>query len=274
MTTGELRIEDYASVNAQAPSELMSKDYHFVPTTKILDTLQDAGWKPHTIQEGESKPVITRQGKEMINPRYGFQKHIVTLSNPDLPRITVNDDALFPEIVVTNSHDGSAQFQIMAGLYRMVCSNGLIVSAAQFVAQKIKHLGMKEEHILAAVEHVREATPRIAQRIGDFAIPLTREQQMEYAHASLLVKYGEGRIGDFDPAALIRPERIEDDKSTLWTTYNTVQEKLIEQGAEIVRTGAGEYDRKESRPIKSPAERVRVNRGLWDLAETMLEYVN
>lgn len=269
-----IELKDYKSVTAEKPSDLMSKDYHFVPTTEVIDLLKGEGWNPHSVQESQSMPVLTVKGKQVRNPRYGFQKHIVTLRNPDLPAITINNDKLFPEIVITNSHDGSAQFQIMAGLYRMICANGLVVSAAQFAAQKIKHLGMKDEHILNAVEHVREATPRIAQRIGDFAVPLTRDQQMEYAHASLIVKYGEGRVKDFDPGALIRPERLEDEATTLWNTYNITQEKLIENGAEIIRTGSGEFDLKESRPIKSPSERIRVNRGLWDLAEVMLEHVN
>jgi len=37
-------------------------------------------------------------------------------------------DSLVPEIVLTNSHDGYASFQLMAGVFKFVCSNGMIVA--------------------------------------------------------------------------------------------------------------------------------------------------
>jgi hypothetical protein len=41
-------------------------------------------------------------------------------------------DTVFPQILLTNSHDGKNAFQFQAGLYRLVCSNGLVIADTQF----------------------------------------------------------------------------------------------------------------------------------------------
>ena len=49
---------------------------------------------------------------------------------------------VFPQILLTNSHDGKNSFQFQAGLYRLICSNGLVIADTQFEAVKIRHMGI------------------------------------------------------------------------------------------------------------------------------------
>ena len=37
-------------------------------------------------------------------------------------------DTVFPQILLTNSHDGKNAFTFTAGLFRMICENGLVLS--------------------------------------------------------------------------------------------------------------------------------------------------
>jgi hypothetical protein len=46
-----------------------------------------------------------------------------------------------PEVVVINSHDGACAFRLIAGLYRLVCSNGLMVSDGEIASIAVRHTG-------------------------------------------------------------------------------------------------------------------------------------
>ena len=56
-------------------------------------------------------------------------------------------DTVFPQILMTNSHDGKNSFQFQAGLYRLVCSNGLVIADAQFEDVKMRHMGYSFEDL-------------------------------------------------------------------------------------------------------------------------------
>ena len=49
-----------------------------------------------------------------------------------------------PEIVFLNSHDGTSAYQLRVGLFRVVCTNGLIVSASVFPVWRVE-AGSHEE---------------------------------------------------------------------------------------------------------------------------------
>ena len=47
---------------------------------------------------------------------------------------------LIPQIILTNSHDGFNSFKFMLGIFRLVCSNGLVVCDNQMVNMTIRHI--------------------------------------------------------------------------------------------------------------------------------------
>ena len=49
------------------------------------------------------------------------------------------DDA-FPQILLTNSSDGKNAFTFKAGLFRLVCENGLVISTQDFADLKIRFI--------------------------------------------------------------------------------------------------------------------------------------
>jgi hypothetical protein len=48
----------------------------------------------------------------------GFQKHLVVFRNNDIQITAEDGDNVFPQILLTNSHDGKNSFTFTAGLFR------------------------------------------------------------------------------------------------------------------------------------------------------------
>ena len=120
--------------------------------------------------------------------------------------------------------------------------------------------------IEGAATVVREV-PRIAAHVGDMrAVSLTLPEQEAFAHAALLVKYENPEAAPILPEQLLGARRNADQAQDLWTTYNRVQENLI-QGGLRGRTAAGKRTR--TRAVNSISEDTRINKALWQLTEEM-----
>jgi len=59
-----------------------------------------------------------------------------------------------------NSHDRSKSFSISAGIWRFVCSNGLIIADSVFESYKIKYLGDRENDVAIAVAKITAIKPK------------------------------------------------------------------------------------------------------------------
>ncbi len=93
---------------ASAPN--VSNNYTHIPTSQVIEDMIELGWTPVSAQE-----VRARKGR-------GYQKHIIRFQNQNI-MIKGNDgDDVFPELLLTNSHDGKNAFHLRVGLYRLVCS--------------------------------------------------------------------------------------------------------------------------------------------------------
>jgi hypothetical protein len=75
-----------------------------------------------------------------------------------------------------------------------------------------------------------------------------------------------------DPARIIRPRRIADNRADLWTVYNRAQESIIRGGFDYRTENAnGRMEYRAARAVNNVADDVRLNRALWQLAESMAE---
>ena len=105
------------SVYSTGPSHTVSDKYSFIPTTQIITDLSNEGWEVYDASQRKS-----RTGGEM------FTKHMLRFRNENIP---MTGD-IVPEIILTNSHDGRNAFNLHAGLFRLVCSNGLVIADQTF----------------------------------------------------------------------------------------------------------------------------------------------
>ena len=129
--TNEQIKEKAPSVFSESPSPEVSKHYTHIPTTKVIEDMRTLGWDVVDVQEVKARKNATK----------GYQKHLVIFRNNDIVINGEDGDTVYPQILLTNSHDGKNSFQFQAGLYRLVCSNGLVIATTQFEAVKMRHMG-------------------------------------------------------------------------------------------------------------------------------------
>jgi len=153
----------------------VSEKYLHVNTETVIDDLAKLGWFPVTAMQRRTKP--RKDGSPTIR-----SKHMISFQNPDLIIKGKNGDDAFPRIIVTNSHDGLSSFQFRVGIYRLVCSNGLVVADEEFSAFSIKHKGYTFEELQGVVAQAVADLPNKIQVLNKMQVRmLTVEEQRQLA---------------------------------------------------------------------------------------------
>lgn len=262
--TNEQLFSAAPSIFATKPWERMSEKYRFIPTVDVINAMRDSGFQP----------VKAMQSRTRIEGKGDFTKHMIRFAHNDHMALS-NVGEERPEVVLVNSHDGSSAYQLMAGIFRLVCSNGMIVQSSDMGSMSVRHSGREDDTAAKVIEGSYEIindSPKTFARIADYkAIQLTMGQQTAFAKAALELK-SETAAETFDPIRMIQARRFEDyanrDNKTrdLWKTFNVVQENIIKGG---VSGRSASMRRATSRAVKSVNEDVRLNRALWRLTEEM-----
>ena len=246
----------FATIEQTEKHSQTSDRYSFIPTSRVLSVLESEGFTPTRIMEAGTRKPENR----------GFQKHIVRLRQTGLS-VSVGGDE-FPEIVLINSHLGSSAFELRLGVFRLVCSNGL-VTGDTFASYKIRHVGYTDEAVRQSLESIINITPTVMSKVSDFKqIELNRDESMAYAEsvAELLNESSESAV--LNPATLIRAWRQADKAPTLWNTYNVAQEKVMKGDYQVVTASA---QRRKAKVVKSVDRNIALNKALWSLTEKMAE---
>lgn len=263
-------IENYDSVMQTNANDSVTDRYSFIPTTRVLDVFKSHGWMPSKIKEASTR----------IEENKGFQKHMIRLRQA-IGNVNVGD--IFPEIVLTNSHCGSASFQVMAGLFRLVCSNGLTVADSTFQTHRIKHVGYTDQKVIDATYSIIEETPKILDKVKEFkSIELNKDERQIFAESILDAVFEpeaweKGKTPGTTPdkhnsaSFLMLPRRREDNQNDLWTLYNVAQEKIIKQGVTLISENPRYRVGSKTRAVKSIDRDIKLNKALWSLTEKMAE---
>ena len=255
------------SIFTKKGSDKTSSKYTHIPTNRVIKDLELLGWGVV-----DAKEVNARQDK-------GYQKHLVVFRNPD---VSINkkstnvdgevfEDIVFPQILVTNSHDGKNSFKFQAGLYRMVCENGLVIADQQFEDYTIRHMGYDFEALQGVIKDMISNLDLTVESMNKMRkIELDENQQFEFAKKLLDIRvegtdnlYREEQIGD-----ILVPQRKEDFGDDLWSVFNRVQENIVEGNFKYYNAKTLGTER-QARPIKNFKQDMDVNKKLFSAA---LEY--
>ena len=244
----------------KADSSSTSKHYVHIPTEKVIDDMASMGWGVV-----DAKQVRARKNQ-------GYQKHMVVFGNDDITIEGKDGDTVMPRILMTNSHDGKNSFQFQAGLYRLVCSNGLVIADAEFANMKIRHMGYDLNELKNVISEIVEKLPLTVECMNKLkAKQLSDEEKMDFAEKALRTRLPESQLSTFtfdNIQDLLKPTRVEDTGNDVWSVYNVIQEKIIHGMFETY--GVGGKVRK-ARKIKNFSQDAKVNQDLYQLA---LEYVS
>jgi len=240
--------------------------YLFVNTETIIDDLDKLGWKPVTAAMRKSR------GKDTI-----FSKHMVTFQNPDIKITSKDGDDAFPRIIMTNSHDGLQAFKFSVGIFRLVCSNGLVVADEKFSEFKIRHKGYTFAELRDVVAQAVNDLPNKVEVLNKMRNKiLTQDEKQKLALDALLIRAGISPGSDkakefkYDQETIqdiLEPKRKEDTGDDLWKTFNVIQEKITQGEFHAALVGAKV---RKVRKIKSFEKDLQVNKELFKLATALV----
>jgi len=266
MTKEQLQEECPLAFATQATNPKVSGKYLFVNTETIIDDLDKLGWKP--VQAAQRKS----RGQSTI-----FSKHMIAFQNPDLKIKGKDGDDSFPRIIMTNSHDGMQAFKFSVGIFRLVCSNGLVVADEQFSDFKIKHKGYTFSELRGVVNQAVADLPNKVEVLNQMKQRvLTQEEKNKLALDAMLVRAGiepgseKAKKFNYDDETIIDildPKRDEDKGDDLWRVFNVVQEKITQGDFHAALTGAKV---RKVRKIKSFEKDLKVNKELFKLATALV----
>ena len=248
-------------VFADAPTNPdVSNKYLFVNTETIIDDLDKLGWKP--VQAAQRK---ARKKEGTI-----FSKHMVAFQNPDIKITSQDGDDAYPRILLTNSHDGMQAFKFSVGIFRLVCSNGLVVADEQFSDFKIKHKGYTFAELRNVVRKAVEDLPNRVQVMNDMKNRiLTEDEKRKMALDAMLIRAGvkELQYDEETITDILDPKRDADKGDDLWRVFNVIQEKITQGDFHAALTGAKV---RKVRKIKSFEKDLKVNKELFKLATALV----
>ena len=238
----------------------VSDKYLFVNTETIIDDLDKLGWLP--VQAAQRKS-IKKEGTI-------FSKHMVAFQNPNIKITSQDGDDAYPRILLTNSHDGMQAFKFSVGIFRLVCSNGLVVADEQFSDFKIKHKGYTFGELRNVVKQAVEDLPNKVQVMNDMKNRiLTEDEKRKMALDAMLIRAGvkELQYDEETITDILEPKRDADKGDNLWKVFNVIQEKITQGDFHAALTGAKV---RKVRKIKSFEKDMKVNKELFKLATALV----
>ena len=243
------------SAFAGEPHESRSHRYTFIPTAAVIDGLAGEGFLPFAAMQQRTRDESKRD----------YTRHLIRFRHPGMVPQAVGD--VIPEIVLLNSHDGSSAYRLMAGLFRLVCRNGMVVSESMCADVSVRHSGNVVDTVIEGAYQVLDNT-RIAIEASQTyqQIALTSREQEAFGDAAAELRWTEH--APVTGADLVQPRRSADAAGSLWHTFNRTQENII-RGGQRGRTATN--GRTTTREVTGVTENVRLNRALWTLAEKMAE---
>ncbi|HHH1419497.1 TPA: DUF932 domain-containing protein [Yersinia enterocolitica] len=240
------------SVFSEDKHESRSERYTYIPTISLLESLQREGFEPFFACQTRVRDLGRRE----------HTKHMLRLRREG--QITGKQ---VPEIILLNSHDGTSSYQMLPGLFRSVCQNGLICGET-FGEVRVPHKGDVVSQVIEGAYEVLGVFDRVEDKrdaMQSLVLPPPARQAL--VKAAITFRFGE-EYQPVTPAQVLTPRRYEDYSDDLWTTYQRIQENLIKGG---LRGETIKGKRMHTRAVRGIDGDVKLNRALWVMAETLLE---
>ena len=272
LTDDQIRANAPA-VYAHDYAEDLSNKYGNFNSSHAIEVMNDYGYgvtQAAQVQGRTQEANLHGQHLMAFAKRHSFFKH--------------ETPAEQPEIIFYNSHDGKSSMKLFAGIYRFICSNGIIAGEGfdqRMIHYKnnldsfedlLKYTAGKLENIAHMTHNMKNITPDTDQ-IMHFAEKAldTRYDTRDKYDLGLNTRnvYTDRTIGQ-----VLEPERPEDTANDAWTVFNRVQESVMRGGMQVLgktkRHGRSVVRYKDSKPLTSIKQNVDVNRKLWDIAQEVL----
>ena len=200
------------AVFAHEASPKTKQTYRFIPTSEVVNALLDAGF--------EISAAAQTKGRAGSNPSYA--KHMLRFR---LARASVVLDEFLPECVIVNSHGGDAAYTLLAGIYRPVCTNGMLASVGDFGIVRVPHRKSIITDVVAGALEIASQFGRISASVAAMVSRvLTPDEQSQFARRAIEIRWAKAAVRPLiDPQKLLMVRRSADDHPTLWHVFNRCQ---------------------------------------------------
>lgn len=225
---------------ATAPSERVSSKYRFISSGQFIEDMRLNGW-------------------DLVNTvnrtRTGLGKHAMRFRN-EAYRLPDGD---FAEIVVLNSHDGSTSFVLQFGIFRLICSNGLVVGKVLIPPVRIRHVGYTAEKVSSAVNTLLSQLHKVHEAITKLQTTILSVEQYEnFKLAATAIRGINPLTTDIEQFNIARREA--DKGNTAWAVLNRVQESVV-NGFRYVDE---KNEIRKARAINGVQSKININADLFD----------
>ncbi len=251
------------SVFAEREDESRSSRYSFVPSSVLLDKMEAEGFQVVAAQEQASRQPDGSPTR----------KHLLRFAHADMLRYPSEHRI---EVAMINSHNGTSSYKLMAGIFRQVCTNGLMVGT-QVSEINVRHTGHAAEDIIAASIKLAGETPHLLHTIQRMqGTIVSYKEQLDMAYEAARLRLGNDFLKFIAPEALLVPRRYNDigytagGPATLWQAFNRIQENVIKGGVRLrpqPSLNGLRPARRRLRAVNSIDGNTKINRELWDVAE-------
>ncbi|MDU2486316.1 MAG: DUF932 domain-containing protein [Citrobacter freundii] len=238
------------SVFGEDKHESRSERYCYIPTITLLENLHREGFEPF----------FACQTKVRDQSKREHTKHMLRLRRAG----QINGQQV-PEIIILNSHDGASNFQLLPGIFRSVCTNSLVCGQS-FGEIRVPHRGDVVEKVIEGAYEVLGVFDRVEEKreaMQSLLVPPPAQQA--FAKAALAYRFGEEHQ-PITESQVLTPRRWQDEKSDLWTTFNTLQENLSKGG---LNGRSAQGKRSRTRAVNGIDGDIKLNRALWVMAEEL-----
>lgn len=264
LTEDEMR-RSAPSIFATTAHESRSERFAAIPTIEVLRGLEKEGFSV----------VGARQSVCRVGGKSDYTKHLLRLRR-------LNDDAQYKvgdtvcEMLLKNANDGTCQYDLMAGLFRIACMNSMVSQIGTLDSVKVRHSGDVAHKVIEGTYRVLGEAQKALVAPQDWSrMQLRPEEKTILAEAAHTLRFGDAE-GNTDtpiePRQLLTARRREDTGADLWSTFNAVQENVIRGGLHgVARDEQGRRRRMTTRAVNGIDQDLKLNKALWTMAQRMAE---
>jgi hypothetical protein len=283
-TAAAMELSDIAEICPAVLTETAAPEtsgrYGFINSMQAMQILGDYGFRPTQATQRPSRNAAHRP----------FAMHAISFAHDS--DLNENNKDSRPEIILYNSHDGKSALKLFSGVFRFICSNGIV--AGNGFQSKMRHSHTTANGFETMLKDTAANLPRMMDRVSALQeTTVDNESAMDFAYNAAALRWEQmpqDMEGGFmspeqaKPGAyynhktvrdMFQANRYADHGLTAWLIFNRIQENIMRGGPSIVsltnrakETGQG-WKLRKSKAITSLPKTIDVNRKLWDLADAL-----
>jgi hypothetical protein len=219
--------------NIRNVQKIKTKEF-YIPTLDVITKLQHEGWQIKGVDEQRGKNrKITSNYVQMQHPDFAVKNN-------------KGKDEAYTSITISNSCNGAKPLQMSLGMFRQVCTNGLVRFDQHAESENIKHIEINYRNLDRFIASVTNKTDKLLTEVNEMKHRgLSIEDMRKLATEAARLRYS--NLDDINIDDLLTVNRVEDESNDLWTVFNRIQENLTHD-------------------VRNMNEDIRLNQQLYNLA--------